>query len=83
MASLDKVLLDLIEPMVDDISSVSVKELPSLDDSETILCVYAKGDDIARLIGKKGNMANALRQMMNVASRVTSKKISVKFESYE
>ena len=83
MESLEKVLLDLIEPIVDDFSSVSVKRLPTLDEEEIVLCVYAKGDDIARLIGKKGNMANALRQMMTVAGRVSGEKISVKFESYE
>ena len=83
MESLDKVLLNLIEPMVDDVTSVSVKELPSLDEDEKVLCVYAKGDDIARLIGRRGNMANALRQVMNIAGRVTDQRVIIKFESYE
>ncbi|MBR2685994.1 MAG: KH domain-containing protein [Erysipelotrichaceae bacterium] len=83
MVDLENVLLNLVTPMVDDPKSVSVKELPSLEDDEIVLCVYANGDDIARLIGKRGNMANSIRSMMNVASRVAQKKISIKFESFE
>ena len=44
------------------------------------LRVYAKNDDIARLIGRKGSMAAALRQVMSVASHTDNKKVSIKFE---
>ena len=37
----------------------------------------------SRLIGKKGNMASAIRQIMSVPSRLDNKKISIKFESYD
>ena len=72
MAELDKVLLNLVKPMVED------KE--SLDDKEVLLHVYAKNDDIARLIGRKGSMASALRQVMSVASHSNNKKVTIKFE---
>ena len=56
MAELDleKVLLNLVKPMVEDPDSVSVKSLPSLNENEILLVVYAKSEDIARLIGKHG-----------------------------
>ena len=74
MAELDleKVLLNLVKPMVEDPDSVSVKSLPSLNENE----------DIARLIGRQGSMASALRQLMNVPARIENRRISVKFESY-
>ena len=82
MIELENVLLQLVKPIVDDKDSVSVKTMPSLNEKEVLLYVYAKSDDIGRLIGKQGQMASALRQMMAIASRVEDKKITIKFESY-
>lgn len=80
MAELDKVLLNLAKPMVEDKESLDVRLMPSLDDKEVLLHVYAKNDDIARLIGRKGSMASALRQVMSVASHSNNKKVTIKFE---
>ena len=80
MAELDKVLLNLFKPMVEDKESLDVRLMPSLDDKEVLLHVYAKNDDIARLIGRKGSMASALRQVMSVASHSNNKKVTIKFE---
>lgn len=80
MAELDKVLLNLVKPMVEDKESLDVRLMPSLDDKEVLLHVCAKNDDIARLIGRKGSMASALRQVMSVASHSDNKKVTIKFE---
>lgn len=80
MAELDKVLLNLVKPMVEDKESLDVRLMPSLDDKEVLLHVYAKNDDIARLIGRKGSMESALRQVMSVASHSNNKKVTIKFE---
>ena len=80
MSELDKVLLNLVKPMVEDKESLDVRLMPSLDDKEVLLHVYAKNDDIARLIGRKGSMASALRQVMSVASHSDNKKVTIKFE---
>ena len=80
MAELDKVLLNLVKPMVEDKESLDVRLMASLDDKEVLLHVYAKNDDIARLIGRKGSMASALRQVMSVASHSDNKKVTIKFE---
>jgi predicted RNA-binding protein YlqC (UPF0109 family) len=82
MIELENVLLQLVKPIVDDKDSVSVKTMPSLNEKEVLLYVYAKSDDVGRLIGKQGQMASGLRQMMAIASRVEDKKITIKFESY-
>ncbi len=80
MAELDKVLLDLVKPMVEDKDSLSVKVMSEPEDREVVLHVFAKNDDIARLIGRKGSMASALRQVMSVASHTEDKKVTIKFE---
>ena len=37
MAELDKVLLDLVKPMVEDKDSLEVRIMPSADDNEVLL----------------------------------------------
>jgi predicted RNA-binding protein YlqC (UPF0109 family) len=80
MAELDKVLLDLCRPMVENKDNLDVRVMPSLNEREVVLHVYADNDDIARLIGRKGSMASALRQVMSVASHAEDKKVTIKFE---
>lgn len=78
----EKVLLDLIKPIVDDKETVSVKQMESLDEDEILLYVYANDDDVARLIGRKGIMASSLRQMMSVSARNERAHVTIKFEAY-
>lgn len=82
MIDYEKVLLDLVKPMVEDKTNVSVKQMDSLDEKEILLYVYANSEDVARLIGRRGMMASSIRQMMSVASRQDDKHVTIKFESY-
>ena len=61
MIDYEKVLLDLVTPMVEDKTNVSVKMMPTLEDNEILLYVYANSDDVARLIGRRGMMASSIR----------------------
>jgi len=63
MVDLEKTLYDLCLPLVDDEAALSVKTMNSSDDNEILLYVYAKSEDVARLIGRKGSMAASIRQM--------------------
>ena len=81
--NLEKALLELVLPIVSDKQSVSVKEMTSLNENEILLYVYVKkSEDVARLIGRQGSMATALRNVMAIATRVENKRISIKFEAY-
>lgn len=82
MINFEEVLLNLVLPLVDDKSSVSVKEMATLDENEILLYVYANNTDISKLIGKRGSMASDIRNMMAIGSRKVSKRINIKFESY-
>ncbi|MBR0461502.1 MAG: KH domain-containing protein [Erysipelotrichaceae bacterium] len=81
MIDLEKVLLNIVKPICSDQDSVMVKQLESLNENEILIYVYAPSDDIARLIGRQGSMANSIRQMLQVASKIEKKKISIKFEA--
>lgn len=83
MVDYEAVVMNLVRPIVEDKDSLSVKIMPSLDEHEILVYVYANNDDVARLIGRKGSMASAIRHMMSVASRKEEdKRINIKFESY-
>ena len=81
MIDLEKVLLNIVKPICGNSDEVMVKQMESLNDNEILLYVYAPTNDIARLIGKQGMMANSIRQMLQVASRIENKRISIKFEA--
>lgn len=83
MVDLEKTLYDLCLPLVSHPQNLSVKTMSSANEDEILLYVYADDEDVARLIGRKGVIASALRQMMSVAARNLHKRLSVKFESYE
>ena len=69
MKAIEDVLYDLVLPLVED-------------ENEIILTIYAESADIARLIGRQGFMAQAIRQTMSIGSRVMDKRLNIKFESY-
>ncbi len=81
MIDLEKVLLNIVKPICGNNDDVMVKQMESLNENEILLYVYAPSSDIARLIGKQGMMANSIRQMLQVASRIENKRISIKFEA--
>ena len=82
MVDYEAVVMDLVRPIVEDKGSLSVKIMPSLDEEEILVYVYANSEDVARLIGRKGSMASAIRHMRSVASRKEERRITIKFESY-
>ena len=81
MIDLEKVLLNIVKPICSDQNAVMVKQMESINENEILLYVYAPSDDIGRLIGKQGSMANSIRQMLQVESKIENKRISIKFEA--
>lgn len=82
MIDLEKTLYDLCLPMVENPQTLSVKTMSSAQDNEILLHVYADDSDLARLIGRKGSIACALRAMTSAAARKLHKRVLVKFEAY-
>ncbi len=77
-----KTLHDIAVELVSEKDKLEVRELPSLEEDVVVLYVYASHNDIAKLIGRKGMMANSIRQLMSVTGRLHDKKLDIKFESY-
>lgn len=82
MNKYEKVLFGLVEGLVEDKKELSVKQMPSVNENEILLYVYTNTNDIARLIGKKGSTAQAIRHLMIVAFAKEKLRINIKFESF-
>ena len=78
-----KTLQDICVELVNSKDRLEVREMPALEENTIVLHVYADHDDIARLIGKRGTMANSIRRLMSVPGRMNDKHIDIKFESYD
>lgn len=77
-----KTLQDIAKELVVQKDKLEVRQMPSLEEDTIVLYVYAAHDDIAKLIGRKGMMANSIRQLMSVSGRLNNKRLDIKFESY-
>ncbi len=79
----EKIIHALIDPIVENKDIVMIRELPSESSREVVLLIVAESEDTARLIGRKGTIANALREIISVAGKSEDKRIHLKFESFE
>ncbi len=84
MIDYEKVIHSLIDPLVEKPESIMIRELPGGDNRDVTVLIVAEDDDTARLIGKRGTVANALREAIGVASKAdnSNTRIHLKFESF-
>lgn len=80
----DALLRPIITPLVEKPDSVIIRELPGSTNKEVTVLIVAEDDDTARLIGKHGAVANALREVVGIAGKADDSNIRVhlKFESF-
>lgn len=71
-----KDLVELItKALVDDPDEVSIKE--TVGDSIIILEIKVGQDDIGKVIGKEGRIANSIRTVVKAAAAKQGKKVTV------
>lgn len=70
------VLEFLVKSIVDEPDAVSVE----VDDGRTLrLDVHVAGDDMGRVIGRRGRTADAIRTVVNAAAAQDGRKVDVEF----
>ena len=67
----------LARALVEDPDSVRVEEVE--EDGDLVLEVTVGGDDLGRLIGKGGRVANAIRTVAKAASTRAERRVLVEF----
>ncbi|MBQ9457729.1 MAG: KH domain-containing protein [Bacilli bacterium] len=80
----DALLRPLIAPLVEKPESIMIRTLPGETKRDVTVLIVAEDDDTARLIGKKGQVANALREVVGIAPKAENSNLHIhlKFESF-
>ena len=65
---------EIVKSLVLDVDGVSVKEFPSEEENVILIQVMVNEDDIGRVIGKDGKIANAIRTLVQASSSLHDNK---------
>jgi hypothetical protein len=79
----EQIVHTLIDDIVEEPKSVLIRVSEGTTPKDVLILIVAEKDDTARLIGHKGIIANALREVVGVAGKSENKRIHIKFESFE
>lgn len=78
----EKIIHTLVDDIVDN-KEIMIRQMPSENPKEVLLMIFSDPEDTARLIGRKGIIADALREVMSIAGKTENKRILLKFESFD
>ena len=79
----ENIIHTLIDDIVEDPASVLIRVSEGNTAKDVLIIIVAEKNDTARLIGHKGIIANALREVVGIAGKSENKRIHIKFESFE
>ena len=79
----ENIVRTLIDDIVEDPKSILIRVSEGTSPKDVLIIIAAEKEDTARLIGHKGIIANALREVVGVAGKSENKRIHIKFESFE
>jgi predicted RNA-binding protein YlqC (UPF0109 family) len=77
----EKLITDLVRPLVINPDDVMVKKF-SEDDKMLTIQVIVHQDDLGRVIGKNGRIANAIRTIAYASASRDGKKITINIDSF-
>ncbi|MDD3477620.1 MAG: KH domain-containing protein [Candidatus Izemoplasmatales bacterium] len=78
----EKLVLDLVTPLVINVDDLIVKKF-SEDESSITIQVLVNKDDLGRVIGKGGKIANAIRTIAYAAASKIGKRINIDIDAFE
>ncbi len=80
---MEELVREIVEPMISNKEALMIKTIPETETEPAQIIVITDKLDTARLIGKGGAVANAIRKVVSIKARLDGTKIKVKFESYD
>ena len=72
-----------IDDFVENKDAVLIRELPNDNPVDLTLLIVAEGNDTSRLIGRRGIIADALREVVSIAGKIDNRRVHLKFEAFE
>ena len=79
----EKIIHAFVDSFVEKPESMIIRQIPSESEKDVVLLVVSDANDTARLIGRKGSVADALREVISIAGKLEGKRIHLKFEAFE
>lgn len=83
MMDYEAIIHSLIDPIVENPESILIRVSEGSSAKDVVILVVAEQEDASRLIGRKGTVANALREVVSIAGKSENKRIHLKFESFD
>lgn len=77
----EKLIKDLVQPLVMHPEDLMVKKF-SEDDNLLTIQIIVNQEDLGRVIGKNGRIANAIRTIAYASASREHKKISINIDSF-
>jgi len=78
----EKLVLDLVTPLVIHPQDLLVKKF-SEDENSITIQVLVNQEDLGRVIGKGGKIANAIRTIAYAAASKQGKRVKIDIDSFE
>ena len=78
----EKIVHALIDPIVEEPGSVLIRVMEEGNGKDVSILIVSEKDDTARLIGRRGLIANSLREIVSIAGKSENKHVHLKFESF-
>lgn len=77
----EKAILDVITPLIKHKEEVKIILMDQDNLRDHLYIVYCNPEDLPRLIGRKGSIANSIREVINILAKLENKRIMIKFEA--
>lgn len=75
------VILDVISPLVNHKEDINIILLEQENLRDHSYVIYCNEEDLPRLIGRRGVIANSVREVVNTLAKLENKHIRIKFEA--
>ena len=77
---MEKLLIAMVEDLVDDKSAIRVTVDEPKEDGTVVYHLHVAPDDMGRVIGKQGRIAKAIRTLMRAGAARVNEKIMVEID---
>ncbi len=78
----EKLIHAIIDSLIENKDAVLIRELAGATDNDVDILIAADKEDTSRLIGHKGTIANAIREVVSIGGRKENKHVHIRFESF-
>ncbi len=81
MRDYEALVREIITPLVKNEQALLIRK--TNEGNKIIINIFAENEDIAVLIGRKGVIANALREVVSIAGKLDEEHVFLRFESLD